>query len=101
MSTRPRLDDESAYKTAFNQQNTLYPGVPRGGVAASVSPSPEGPADLLAVGHRDPCGSPGVLSQPGPWGPGPAVLKPSPVVTCEGCGLYFFLHQADYETPTG
>ena len=41
---------------------------PRGGVAASVSPSPEGPADLLAVGHRDPCGSPGVLSQPGPWG---------------------------------
>lgn len=35
---------------------------PRGGVAASVSPSPEGPADLLAVGHRDPCVSPGV-----PW----------------------------------
>ena len=24
-------------------------------------------------------------------------LRPSPVVTREGCGLYFFLHQADYE----
>lgn len=51
---------------------------PRGGVAASVSPSPERPADPLAMGHRDSCGSPGVPSQPGPWGPGPAVLRPSP-----------------------
>lgn len=30
MSTRPCLDDESAYKFAFNQQNTLYPGVEPG-----------------------------------------------------------------------
>ena len=41
------------------------------GVASSIPPSPEGPADPPAMGGSDPRSSPGVTSQHGPSGPGP------------------------------
>lgn len=45
------------------------------GMASSIPPSPEGPADPPATGSRDPCSSPRVTSQPGPSGPGPCASQ--------------------------